>query len=90
MLVYQGYLSFAEYKKHECMQIQEESNVSKVTLPMLVLCPTEAFALNSSYNTFMGTSGVEFVGWGNNNKTTKEYLDSLLVEQHLKPEAYVT
>ena len=36
MLVYQVYLSFAEYKKYEYIQAQEESNLSKVTLPMIV------------------------------------------------------
>ena len=90
MLLYQGYLIFAEYEKHEYMQIQEEANISGVTLPMIVVCPAKAFDLNSSYSLFMGISGAQFVGWGRDNMTTEEYLEHHLVEKLLGIEAFIS
>ena len=87
MLLYQNYLSFAEYNKHEYMQIQEEASLARVTLPMLVVCPKEPFASSAS---FMGYSEDKFEGWGTNNMTTNMFLESLLVEKQLEFEAFVS
>ena len=85
MLLYQDYLSLVEYQKHEYIQIPEVSTLAKVTLPMIVVCHEKPFTANvtSKMDLFMGASATVFVGWQNENITTKEHLKSLLLETHL-------
>ena len=78
LLIFQVYLSFTEYQRHEYVQIQEDSTLSKVTLPMVIICHNKGFneSVMGNFATGMTPEG-HFFGWSKNNMTTKTYMESL-------------
>ena len=76
MLVCQAYLSFVEYHKNEYGHVPEDSALSEVDLPMIIVCHEQPFKLEVSSALFHGLNySNHFVGWARGNMTTKEYLE---------------
>ena len=79
MLVNQVYLSFAEYQRNEFIQVSEDSTLSKVDLPKLIVCHEQPFKSNVSSSLYVGTNETRyFTGWARDNMTTEKYLESLV------------
>ena len=90
LLFYQIYLSLAEYQKREYVQVPEDSSLSQVTLPRIVVCNEQGFKENINSTLFTGMNPnfsklkTNFVGWSRKNMTTKGHLESLVTLQNKK------
>ena len=83
LMAYQAYLSLAEYQKHEYVQTPEDSTLSGVSPPRVIVCHEQGFRPGVTTSQLMGMtrSPGKFFGWGEENMTTKEYLGSLATVQ---------
>ena len=88
MLVYQVFLSIAEYQKNEYIQVPEDSTLSKMDMPMLIICHEQPFKSNLTSYYYPGVNeSYHFIGWARDNMTTQESLESLATvkeETHLQ------
>ena len=93
LLFYQVYLSLAEYQKHEYVQVPEDSSLSEVTLPRIVVCNGKGFKEKVNMSLFTGMDPIyakqkpNFFGWSKKDMTTKDHLESL-VTLHTKSQLF--
>ena len=88
LMFYQIYQSLAEYQKREYVQVPEDSTLSQVTLPRIVVCNEQGFKEKVSTSLFAGMHPIYsrkkplFFGWGKENMTTKDHLESMVTLKH--------
>ena len=93
LMIYQVYLSLAEYQKREYVQVPEDSTLSKVTLPRIVVCNEQGFKEKVNMSLFTGMHPIyakqkpNFFGWSKKDMTTKHHLESL-VTLHTKSQLF--